>query len=80
MQSHFTKSSVLFKCTYVTPIQTIKRIKNMKHICSMGPYLECVVEYAEVSKITTEFSELHKLPKIADPDEFTKYYYESLIK
>lgn len=79
MQSQFAKSSVLFKWTYVTPVQTIKRIQHMKVTCREAPYLDCVLEYAEVSKITSDFSDLHKMPEIADPDAFMKHY-ESLTK
>ena len=74
MQSHFAKSSVMFKWTHVTPVQAVKRIQHMKLTCREAPYLDCVLEYAEVSKITSDFSKLHKLPEIADPDAFVDYY------
>ena len=74
MQSHFAKSSVMFKWTYVTPALAVKRIQHMKLTCREAPYLDCVLEYAEVSKITSDFSKLHKLPEIADPDAFVDYY------
>jgi hypothetical protein len=74
MQSKFATSSVLFKWTYVTPVQAVKRIERMKMTCRDAPYLDCVVEYAEVSKITADFSRLHKVPELADPDTFVEYY------
>ncbi len=66
----FLKSCVLNRWSYVTPVQTAAKIRTMHTVCKAGPYLDCVLEYAHVTKITSDFATLHKLPELSDPDVF----------
>ena len=68
----FLKSTVVRQWRYVTPKHTAERIRTLPHLCQ-DSYLECVLEHAEVQKTTAEFAKLHKMPEIADLDEFLRY-------
>ena len=75
--SAFLKSSVLSKGAqgwrYVTPVQTAQKIREMRRVCEEGPYLDCVLDHAECSKITREFADMHKAPHLVDPDAFVAH-------
>lgn len=73
---HFLKSSVVVKWTYVTPVQTVQKIHKMRQTCNEAPYLDCVLEHAEVTAITREFSRMHRLDDIQDPEGFEQYVEE----
>ena len=66
----FARSTVLVRWAYVTPAQARLKIRAMQKICREGPFLDCVLEYAEVSKVTTAFAEAHGVPELADPELF----------
>lgn len=69
----FMKSSVLVKWQYVSPVQTVVKIRKMQHTCQNAGYLDCVLEHAEVTRITRDFSALHKMPELAEPDVFVRH-------
>jgi len=70
MDRAFIKSAIVVKWNYVTPVHAAQKIRIMRHTCTTGPYLDCVLEYAEVSRLSEEFARLHEMPEIADPDIF----------
>jgi len=70
----FMKSSVVVKCNYVTPLHVAKQIRQMRQTCRTGTFLDCLVEFHEISKITSKFAELHDLPGIRDPVDFLRYF------
>ena len=72
----FMKSTVLVKWRYVTPAHAARQIRQMRSTCSVAGYLDCVLEHAEVSRITKEFAALHKAPHLADPDAFLRHFEE----
>ena len=72
----FMKSSVVIKWTYVTPVHVAHQIRAMRATCHTGTFLDCLVEFHEVSKITSKFAQLHGLPGIADPVNFLRYFDE----
>ena len=70
----FFKSTVVDKWRYVTPRALQQRIRKMRHTCASGDaYLECVLEYRAVSKLASEFAEIHRAPELACPDAFLEY-------
>lgn len=72
----FLKSTIVVKWTYVTPAHAIQKIHKMRKTCEEAPYLDCVLEHAEITNITKEFARMHKLEAIAELDWFEKYYDE----
>ena len=73
-QHAFLRSTVLHKWSYVTPGQAAARIRAMHATCRGGPYLDCVLEFAEVSRLSRGFAELHRRPDIADPQAFLEHF------
>jgi hypothetical protein len=75
----FLKSQVLVRWQYVTPIHAVAKIRAMHKTCSEpGKYLDCVLEHAEVSSITKEFSTMHRRPELLDPRDFIFHVEEDL--
>jgi|APGre2960657444_1045066.scaffolds.fasta_scaffold84218_1 hypothetical protein len=72
----FMKSSVVVKWNYVTPVNVAHQIRQMRATCRTGTFLDCLVEFHEVSKITSKFAQLHDLPGIRDPVDFLRYFDE----
>ena len=75
----FLKSQVLVRWQYVTPVHVVAKIRAMHQTCSEpGKYLDCVLEHAEVSGITKEFSAMHQRPELLDPHDFLFHVEEDL--
>lgn len=67
----FLKSQVLVRWNYVTPVHVVAKIRAMHQTCSKpGKYLDCVLEHAEVTSMTKEFSVMHQRPELLDPYDF----------
>jgi hypothetical protein len=66
----FSKSTVIIKWRYVTPTHAARAIRSMHRTCAAGPYLDCVLEYAETTRMTQQFADLHRMPELADPEAF----------
>lgn len=74
MQRLTPSSSILHKWTYVTPAKAHARIAAMHRVCHEGPYLECVLAYAEASDIASRFSAQYGTP--SDPAALSTYFEE----
>ena len=65
-------TTVLVRWTYVTPAQARLKIRRMQRTCRKGPFLDCLVEFAEATTITRAFAEALQDPSLEDPDEFLR--------
>ena len=72
----FLKSSVVVKWSYVSPLHVAKQIRHMRQTCDSGTFLDCVVEYDAVRRVTGQFAALHSMPDIADPAAFLGFFEE----
>lgn len=66
--------SVLRGYRYVTPRDAARMILRTQRVCKTGPYLDCVVEWAEIKRVTLEFARLLQEPTLAEPEAFLDWY------
>lgn len=70
----FLRSSVVHRWRYVTPAHLAVKIRRMHRTCVASRYLDCVLEHAEVCALSRQFSELHGMPDLADPETFLNHF------
>lgn len=68
--------TVLHKYQYITPHHVIQKIHEQRWICQQGPYLHCVIQYAEVTSMTSKFAQQLQLPELECPDTFLRHFDE----
>ena len=64
------KLTVVHRNVYYTPRQLAQRIRRCPQVCRTQPYLDCVLEYAELTKLTALFAEACQRPELADLGAF----------
>jgi hypothetical protein len=63
-------SSVLHRYAYITPPQLAQKIRQMRVVCQIKPFLECCVEYNDIQSACKKFSDLYQDDTLADPYVF----------
>lgn len=66
--------SVLHGYRYVTPRDTARMILRANRVCKTGKYLDCVVQWAEIKKITHAFAQVVQEPGLVEPETFLAWY------
>lgn len=64
------QKTVLFKYTYIRPVQAAIAIRRSRKICQKGEYLDCCCEHFKVMEMTQAFAQAFNNPNLADPDIF----------
>jgi hypothetical protein len=62
--------SVVFKCTYIRPVQVAIAIRRSRAICRTQDFLECYCEHVHVTEMTETFARAMNDPSLADPANF----------
>lgn len=53
------------------------KIRNSRDMCSSESYLDCLIEYNDVTTLTGAFARVLQMPSLEDPDTFVQVF-ESL--
>lgn len=77
-KSHpWTRVTVLHKYQYVDASYVMTKIRNSRDMCSSESYLDCLIEYNDVTTLTGAFARVLQMPSLEDPDTFVQVF-ESL--
>lgn len=66
----WTKVTILHTYRYVSPTDVLEKIDAMREVCMVDSFLDCMVEYNEVSKMTKAFAGVLDVSELEDVETF----------